>query len=106
MKILKFGGKSLALPHGLDTVSAIVEKRYKTNPNFHIVVSACGCTTNDLEALLEQAAQGKDYVVPLLQFKNHYLTHSKADLSVPFTLLDNLLAGVALLVITVPNTRT
>ncbi len=97
MKILKFGGKSLAQPQGFDTVLTIIEKHYKSNSPFHVVVSAFGDTTDQLENLLEQAVRNEDYKSALKTLREQHDTHSPSDVTAEFQLIDNLLEGISLL---------
>ena len=52
MKVLKFGGKSLANGKGLDSVIAIIEDKVKAKEQIAVVVSARGGATDELEAIL------------------------------------------------------
>ncbi|MBW3518953.1 bifunctional aspartate kinase/homoserine dehydrogenase I [Flavobacterium sp. NKUCC04_CG] len=97
MKILKFGGKSLAQPQGFETVLSIIEKQYKSNSPFHVVVSAFGDTTNQLENLLEQAVKRENHKSALALIKEQHYTHSPSDISAELKLIDNLLEGISLL---------
>ncbi|GJQ07658.1 bifunctional aspartokinase I/homoserine dehydrogenase I [Capnocytophaga cynodegmi] len=96
MKILKFGGKSLANGKGLETVLEIVEQKIKKGEHIALVVSARGNATDDLLAILERATSGESYLPIFEDFK----TYQKAyDLDFPeeFTLLEKLFEGVSLL---------
>ncbi|MCP1995350.1 bifunctional aspartate kinase/homoserine dehydrogenase I [Flavobacterium sp. HSC-61S13] len=97
MKILKFGGKSLAQPDGFNTVLSIIAKHYKSDSDFHVVVSAFGDTTDQLEQLLELASQNDDYKSGLKRLKTIHYTHTDADVNAQFALIDNLLEGISLL---------
>src|SRR5690606_29758806 len=55
IKILKFGGKSLANGKGLERVLEIIAKRSALGEHFAVVVSARGKATDQLEALLDLA---------------------------------------------------
>ncbi|MFJ1473152.1 bifunctional aspartate kinase/homoserine dehydrogenase I [Capnocytophaga cynodegmi] len=96
MKILKFGGKSLANGKGLETVLEIVDQKIKKGEHIALVVSARGNATDDLLAILEKATSGESYLPIFEDFK----TYQKAyDLDFPeeFTLLEKLFEGVSLL---------
>ncbi|MFK8272174.1 bifunctional aspartate kinase/homoserine dehydrogenase I [Capnocytophaga canimorsus] len=96
MKILKFGGKSLANGKGLETVLEIVEQKIKKGEHIALVVSARGNATDDLLAILEKATSGESYLPIFEDFK----TYQKAyDLDFPgeFALLEKLFEGVSLL---------
>ncbi|MFK8287837.1 bifunctional aspartate kinase/homoserine dehydrogenase I [Capnocytophaga canimorsus] len=96
MKILKFGGKSLANGKGLETVLEIVEQKIKKGEHIALVVSARGNATDDLLAILEKATSGESYLPIFEDFK----TYQKAyDLDFPeeFALFEKLFEGVSLL---------
>ncbi|GIM48946.1 bifunctional aspartate kinase/homoserine dehydrogenase I [Capnocytophaga stomatis] len=96
MKILKFGGKSLANGKGLETVLEIVEQKINKGEHIALVVSARGNATDDLLAILEKATLGESYLLIFEDFK----TYQKAyDLDFPeeFALLEKLFEGVSLL---------
>ncbi|ATA68684.1 bifunctional aspartate kinase/homoserine dehydrogenase I [Capnocytophaga cynodegmi] len=96
MKILKFGGKSLANGKGLETVLEIVEQKINKGEHIALVVSARGNATDDLLAILEKATSGESYLPIFEDFK----TYQKAyDLDFPeeFALLEKLFEGVSLL---------
>ena len=98
MKILKFGGRSLANGKGLETVLSIIESKVKDKQNIAVVVSARGNATNELEAILEKAATKQAYKEQLEAFKAYQSDPLKAiDFSVEFSKLDTLLEGVSLL---------
>ena len=67
MKILKFGGKSLA-NDGIEKVIDIIITSHKEP--LSVVVSARGNTTDELEALLEKASRGEDYTADFQHLKN------------------------------------
>ncbi|MFV0541755.1 MAG: bifunctional aspartate kinase/homoserine dehydrogenase I, partial [Aestuariibaculum sp.] len=98
MKVLKFGGKSLANGEGLNTVISIIENKVKAGEKLTVVVSARGSATDDLEAILEKAVKGKDYKKDLQEFKD-YQTQPlpEIDFSNEFSILDKLFEGVSLL---------
>ncbi len=98
MKVLKFGGKSLANGKGLDTVLSIIENKINTGNRITVVVSARGSATDDLEDILEKALKGKDYKKDLQEFKNYQLKPlPEVDFTDAFSTLDKLFEGVSLL---------
>ena len=60
MKILKFGGSSLASPERIRAVVSIIEDALTSGPAA-VVVSALGGVTDDLIAASDAAAHGKDH---------------------------------------------
>ncbi len=98
MKVLKFGGKSLANGKGLETVLSIIKNKVEANERLAVVVSARGSATDDLEAILNKALKGKPYQEELEAFKAYQTAPSKTiDFSEEFSVLDKLFEGVSLL---------
>lgn len=98
MKILKFGGKSLANGKGLDRVLSIIEGKVKAEEKIAVVVSARGESTDDLEQILEKAVKNESYQEQLEAFKKYQnRTDTKVDFSEEFSRLDKLFEGVQLL---------
>ena len=98
LKILKFGGKSLANGEGIKNALKITTSKVKEDQNIAIVVSARGNTTNELEVILEKAAQKQDYKNDFETLKAYQLAPNQSvDLSAEFSVLENLLEGVNLL---------
>lgn len=98
MKVIKFGGKSLANDAGLENVLNIISKKYKNGENFTVVVSARGNATNQLENILEKAAQKKEYTSDFIKFKEYQQKPNfKVDLSIEFLKLETIFEGVSLL---------
>ncbi|MFD2725262.1 bifunctional aspartate kinase/homoserine dehydrogenase I [Hyunsoonleella rubra] len=98
MKILKFGGKSLANGKGLNTVLSIIENKVNAGERISIVVSARGSATNDLEGILNKALKGEAYKEELEAFKAYQVEPLKSvDFSKEFAVLDKLFEGVSLL---------
>ena len=60
MKVLKFGGKSLANGKGLETVLSIITEKVAQGQEIAVVVSARDKATDQLESMLERAARGED----------------------------------------------
>lgn len=95
MKIVKFGGKSLASGQAFDNVISIIRDK-ATQGKITVVVSAIGDTTDTLESLLDLAKNQEDYLNPFLAFQTRSY-HVGIDLDAEFTLLQKLLEGVSLL---------
>jgi len=55
MKVIKFGGKSLANGKGLESTLAIIKNKINQGEKIAVVVSARGKTTDHLESILEKA---------------------------------------------------
>lgn len=95
MKVLKFGGKSLANGKGLDKVLEIISEKYQNNEKIVVVVSARGNTTNQLEELLEIAKAKKDFRNAFESFKNEQLLpYYSLDLEDDFSKLFELFRGI------------
>ncbi|MGG5598212.1 bifunctional aspartate kinase/homoserine dehydrogenase I [Myroides sp. DF42-4-2] len=95
MKIVKFGGKSLASGQGFDKVISIVKDK-ATQGKIAVMVSAIGDTTDTLESLLDLAKNQEDYLAPFLAFQERPY-HAGVDLEEEFTLLQKVYEGVSLL---------
>lgn len=95
MKIIKFGGKSLATLHENDHLFQIIEKQLNLSALI-IVVSAIGNTTDLLLELLQKAKNKLPYNDTLEELKklNFY---PKIDTSSHFQLIENILQGVSLI---------
>ena len=88
MKILKFGGKSLA-NDGIEKVIDIIITSHKEP--LSVVVSARGNTTDELEALLEKASRGEDYTADFQQLKDEQQYDPRVSFESEFQLLEKLL---------------
>ncbi len=98
MKVLKFGGKSLANGKGIETVVNIIEDKVKKGEQITVVLSARGNSTDELEAVLEKAAKNEDYSTLLNAFKEYQLAGFEGvDVNEEFETLDKLFGGVSLL---------
>lgn len=98
MKVIKFGGKSLANGKGLNNAIEIIANKVKSGEKITVVASARGNSTNDLEAILEKAAQNKDYKNKLAEFKEYQQKpNDQVDLSEEFLRLETIFEGVSLL---------
>ena len=102
MKILKFGGKSLA-NEGIEKVIDIIITSHKEP--LSVVVSARGNTTDELEALLEKASKGEDYTADFQHLKNEQQYDPRVSFEPEFQLLEKLLEGVSLLKDYSPKTK-
>jgi homoserine O-acetyltransferase len=98
MKVVKFGGKSLANETGLPYAIDIILDKLKNHEKFTVVVSARGNTTDELEEILEKAAAKKDYHSKFEKFINYQIAPNKTiDFSIEFNKLKNIFEGVSLL---------
>ncbi|MEZ4971417.1 MAG: bifunctional aspartate kinase/homoserine dehydrogenase I [Flavobacteriaceae bacterium] len=98
VKVLKFGGKSLANGEGLDTVLGIITDKVADGESIAVVVSARNKATDELEAMLDKAAKGLDYVKDFEAFEKYQKhTYGNVNLSEEFRGLVKLFEGVALL---------
>ena len=102
MKILKFGGKSLA-NDGIEKVIDIIITSHKEP--LSVVVSARGNTTDELEALLEKASKGEDYTADFQHLKNEQQYDPRVSFEPEYQLLEKLLEGVSLLKDYSPKTK-
>ncbi|MCM4170442.1 bifunctional aspartate kinase/homoserine dehydrogenase I [Arenibacter sp. TNZ] len=98
VKVLKFGGKSLANGEGLDSVLRIVTDKVANGENIAVVVSARNKATDELEAMLNKAAKGLDYAEDFELFEKYQQhAYGNVNLSEEFKGLVKLFEGVALL---------
>ncbi|MGB3142862.1 MAG: bifunctional aspartate kinase/homoserine dehydrogenase I [Maribacter sp.] len=98
IKILKFGGKSLSNGEGLERVLDIVTKKVNNGENIAIVLSAREKATDQLEAILEKAAKGKEYKADFEALEKYQkYTYANVNLSAEFKGLAKLYEGVSLL---------
>ena len=98
MKILKFGGKSLANGEGINKVLDIIIDKKNKGENIAVVVSARGNATDELEDILTIAAKNGNYKPLLQSFKEYQQEEYKdVDLSEEFEKLDKLFEGVSLI---------
>lgn len=95
MKVLKFGGKSLASDPSFKNIFEIVRNRASEN-KLAIVVSAIGDTTDVLEKILEEAKWQKNYLDSLQKFSVRPY-HKNVAIDEELTTLRKLYDGVALL---------
>ncbi|OIQ28780.1 MAG: aspartate kinase [Bacteroidetes bacterium MedPE-SWsnd-G2] len=98
MKVLKFGGKSLANGQGLDCALDIIETKIAQKENIVVVVSARGNTTNQLEVILDKAASKQGIENEWTQFKSYQTEPLPTiDFSNEFKALEEVFEGVKLL---------
>jgi len=97
IKVLKFGGKSLANGEGLNRVLEIITTKVKGGENIAIVLSAREKATNQLEGILKKAATGKTYAKDFEAFKKYQQSNIAITLSNEFSDLEKLFEGVSLL---------
>lgn len=97
VQVLKFGGKSLANGEGIEKVCEIIAKKKSEQQPIAVVVSARDNATDQLECLLDLAAQGQDYLSALDFFKAQQTTPLREPILAPyFEQLSQILVGVAL----------
>lgn len=98
MKVIKFGGKSLANGKGIKAVVGIIKDKIANEEPITVVVSARGKSTDILENILEKASKNQEYKSDFEAFKTLQL---EADTSVNFTeefaKLQKIFEGVSLL---------
>jgi len=98
MKVLKFGGKSLANGKGLTSVLEIVSSKYRNKERNVVVLSARGNTTNDLERILEKSKKNTSYKGAFESFKAYQIEPlPEIDFGEEFGLLEKIFEGVNLL---------
>lgn len=98
MKILKFGGKSLANGEGINQVIQIIANRYYKDEEVAVVVSARGNATDELLAILNFAQQGFNYEDLFQDFKVYQSEGVAVDFfEAEFNTLTKLFEGVKLL---------
>lgn len=95
MKILKFGGKSMASGTYCDKIVAIVQKK-AAQEKVAVVVSAIGDTTDTLERILDQAKNNNHFEESFEAYKERGY-HSGVDLTEEFESLRKLYEGVSLI---------
>jgi aspartokinase/homoserine dehydrogenase 1 len=98
MKILKFGGKSLANGKGLQSVVKIIASKIQKKEKIVVVLSARGNATNDLERILEKSKKNTTFKQAFESFKKEQvLPNPSLDCSEEFVLLEKVFEGVNLL---------
>nr|WP_299346668.1 bifunctional aspartate kinase/homoserine dehydrogenase I [Allomuricauda sp.] len=96
LKILKFGGKSLANGEGIQRVLKIITEKTGLEERFVVVLSARGKATDELEQLLEKAAEGTDYEEALNAFIKYQNSEFDVDIGNEILHIEKLLKGIAL----------
>lgn len=97
-KVLKFGGKSLANGEGIGRVLEIIADKVNNGEKIAVVLSAREKGTDQLENILQKAADGKDYSKDFEKFESYQKhTFKNVNFSKEFTELVKLFEGVALL---------
>ncbi|WP_378182305.1 bifunctional aspartate kinase/homoserine dehydrogenase I [Aquimarina sp. SS2-1] len=98
MKVLKFGGKSLANGDGIDKVVDIIEHKVLNGERITVVLSARGKSTDELEDILNKAVKNESYQQQLEAFKKYQLSdYSSFNADEEFETLQKLFEGVSLL---------
>ncbi len=97
IKILKFGGKSLANGDGLNRVLTIISNKVHNGENIGVVLSARDKATDQLETILKKAAKGKEYIKDFEAFKEYQASDFNIDLTTEFLELKKFFEGVSLL---------
>ncbi len=98
MKIVKFGGKSLANGKGLRCTLNIISNKISNGERIALVVSARGKTTDHLESILEKAKNNLPYLEEFEALKSYQTEiDTTVNLSSEFQLLDEIFRGVNLL---------
>ena len=98
IKVLKFGGRSLANGEGLERVLEIILRKAEQEENFTAVLSARGGTTDALERILALAKEGASFNEEFEALKAYQLDPApELDFSHEFTLLQDIFDGVKLL---------
>lgn len=93
LKVLKFGGKSLAN----QSVEVVIGQIKNQLTPVVVVVSARGNATDELLEIIQQALEGKDFSDLFHSFRNAQQFDSEVDLTPEWIELQKLFDGVALL---------
>ena len=98
MKILKFGGKSLASNEGIQAVIDIIKDKVDNGESIAVVLSAKGNTTDELEQILEKASKNEAYTEQFEALKKYQVAGvENIDVREEFQVLEKLFEGVSLL---------
>lgn len=98
MKILKFGGKSLANGEGFQSVIQTIAQKYFNNETIAVVVSARGNATDELLELLQKAQENSSYKSDFENFKLYQSAGLNENIfEEEFLILEKLFEGIALL---------
>ncbi|KQC29880.1 bifunctional aspartate kinase/homoserine dehydrogenase I [Flagellimonas eckloniae] len=97
IKILKFGGKSLANGEGIERVLKIISEKASNKEHFAVVLSARGKATDELEAMLKKAAKGHDFDKDLKFFSEYQKDNfAEIDITEELQTIEKILNGVLL----------
>ncbi|MGB5553578.1 MAG: bifunctional aspartate kinase/homoserine dehydrogenase I [Flavobacteriaceae bacterium] len=98
IKVLKFGGKSLSNGEGLGSVLEIIKTKVDLGEPIAVVLSAREKATDQLELILDKAANGEDFSKEFEAFEK-YQTHTYKNVSLTedFATLFKLFEGVSFL---------
>lgn len=97
MKVIKFGGQSLANGEGIKNTLRIIKEKVADGEVITVVVSARGNATDELESILEKAAKGESYQEDWEVFMDYQQDGFEVDFKEEFLVLEKLFEGVALL---------
>ncbi|MCK5442929.1 MAG: bifunctional aspartate kinase/homoserine dehydrogenase I [Maribacter sp.] len=98
IKVLKFGGKSLSNGEGLERVLDVITEKVGQGENIAVILSAREKATDQLEAILEKAANGEEYTKDFEAFEAYQThTYKNVNLSPEYQALFKLFEGVSLL---------
>ena len=98
IRIVKFGGKSLANGEGLNKVLEIIYDKKANDEKIAVVVSARGNSTDLLEQILDKAKNNEDYEGLFESFKNYQtVPDGDIDFSDEYDSLNRIFDGVSLL---------
>ncbi len=98
IKIVKFGGRSLANGKGIEKVIQVISSKIHHGEKIAIVASARGNSTDDLLDILEEAKSGNGYKKKFDKFKKYQLSPDQSvDFNHEFSLLEKVFEGVHLL---------
>ena len=98
MKIVKFGGKSLANGKGIQNTIEIIKSKLAADESFIVVLSARGNTTGQLETILEKAKKGESYTDDWNKLKSYQSEPvNGVDFIKEYKLLSDTFEGVALI---------
>ena len=96
-KVLKFGGKSLSNGQGLQTVLQLIKEKVSQGERLAVVLSARERTTDNLEMVLELAANGKEFEDELKALFKYQKKDYEIDFTEEITKLTKILEGVSLI---------
>ncbi len=109
MKVLKFGGSSVAKPERIMQIVEILKQYYAKGEKFTVVFSAFGGVTDQLIGMCQDAQNNKDFSLSLGAFRERHVTAVEAlieeqnkenillDLKENHDDLEKLLTGISLL---------